>query len=93
MYGWDNQAQLENLTTHFCGQACSFCRTCSPHQRSDYTLLKSQLKEWFTPVGIKPIPLGAIKIVDRYDQEFQRLFYLAYPSKEVEKQKVLAGVC
>ena len=55
MCGWDNQAKLVNLTTRLRGQAYSFYRTRTPCQRSDYGMLKSQLKERFTPVRIQAV--------------------------------------
>ena len=87
MCGWDDQAWLVNLTTHLCGQAYSFYRTCSPQQRSSYSLLKSQLKERFTPVRIQAVhsslfhqrKQGGKETVDQYAQELRRLFYKAYP--------------
>ena len=92
MCGWDNQAQLVNLTTRLRGQAYSFYRTCSPHQRSDYSLLKSQLKERFTPVRIQAVhsslfhqrKQGTKETVDQYAQELRKLFYQAYSRENQE---------
>lgn len=87
MCSWDNQAKLVNLTTRLWGQAYSFYRTCTPRQRSDYDMLKLQLKERFTPVRIQVVhsslfhqwKQGTNETVDQYAQELKQLFYQTYP--------------
>ena len=54
-YGWDSKTRLVNLTTRLQGQAYSFYRTCSPEQRADYAILRSQLMTRFTPVRLQAV--------------------------------------
>ena len=49
---WSKQAKL---TTRLRGEAFSFFRSCSKHQKSHYDLLVAELKHRFTPVRIQSV--------------------------------------
>ena len=52
MAGWNDHSKLVNLTTRLRGAAYSFYRSCTPEQRSSYTLLVAELQKRFTPVQL-----------------------------------------
>ena len=45
---WNDHCKLVNLTTRLRGAAYSFYRSYTPEQRSNYVLLVTKLKKWFT---------------------------------------------
>ena len=86
MAGWNDHSKLVNLTTRLRGAAYSFYRSCTPEQRSSYTLLVAELQKRFTPVQLTAIQpqlfhdrqQGAKESVDDYAQALRKLFKKAY---------------
>ena len=84
---WSKQAKLIHLTTRLRGEAFSFFRSCTKHQKSNYDLLVAELKRQFTPVRIQSVQTslfherkqGEKESVDAYAQDLKSLFHKAYP--------------
>ena len=84
---WSGPAKLIHLTTRLRGQAFAFYRSCSKQQKSNYTLLVSELTRRFTPVQIPSVQTSLFheckqkqnETVDVYAQDLKALFYKAYP--------------
>ena len=85
--GWTDHGKLVHLTTRLRGAAYSFFRSCSPEQRSSYSLLVVELQKRFTPVRLTAIQTqlfhdhhqGPKESVDDYAQALRKLFKKAYP--------------
>ena len=80
--GWSSQAKLVNLITRLQGQAYSFFRSCTMEQRTDYSLLVTELKKRFTIQTnlFHDQKQHVSESVDAYAQELHTLFHKAYPS-------------
>jgi len=52
---WDDQAKLVNVATRLRGEASRFYRSCTPQQRSSYSVLATALRKRFTPVRIQSV--------------------------------------
>lgn len=104
--GWDQHARLVHLTSKLQKVAYSFYRSCTPEQRSNYSLLVEQLKKRFTPVHIQSIQSQlfherqqrSTETVDEYAQDLRQLYRKAYatfsrdgPHTEAMGQVLLAN--
>ena len=86
--GWNEHAKLVNLTARLRGVAYSFFRSCTPEQRSSYSLLVEQMKKRFTPVQLTAIQTQLFhdrvqnnkESVDDYAQALRKLFKKSYSS-------------
>ena len=83
-----SQAKLVNLVTRLQGQAYSFFRSCTIEQRTNYSLLVSELRMRFIPVRLPAIQSSLFhdrkqcvtESVDFCAQELRTSFHRAYPS-------------
>ena len=88
--GWSEQAKLFSVVAHLRGTASGFYRSCTPQQRSCYTLLSKALRQRFTPVRIQSVQSSRFhgrkqlthETVDQYAQD--RNSYKAYPPSQRE---------